>query len=221
VDLEPLWLSLRVASVSTALVVAAGLPLAYVLARRDFPFKSLINASFLLPLVLPPTVLGYVLLIVLGRGGPLGAWLEQTLGLCLVFDWKGAVVASTVTSFPLFLMPAMAAFEGVDPGLEDVARMLGRRERSVFLAVTLPLAWPGLAAGLVLAFVRALGDFGATLMLAGNIAGRTQTASLAIYDAVNRGDPVTALGLALLVSGFSIAALVLVQGPLGRGKGLA
>jgi molybdate transport system permease protein len=219
-DLQPLWLSLRVATVSTALIVAVGMPLAYLLARRRFAFKRLITASCLLPLVLPPTVLGYILLLVFGRGGALGAWLENALGISLVFDWKGAVLASAVTAFPLFLMPAMAAFEGVDPGLEEVARMLGRRERWVFLSVTLPLAWPGLAAGVVLALVRALGDFGATLMLAGNIPGRTQTASLAIYDAVNRDDTATALGLTVLVSCLSVAALLFVQGPLGRRKSL-
>jgi molybdate transport system permease protein len=219
--LQPFWLSLRVAAVATVLIMAAGLPLAYFLVRGQFPFKRLITASFLLPLVLPPTVMGYLLLIILGRRGPVGAWLERTLGLALVFDWKGAVVASAVTAFPLFLMPAMAAFEGVDPGLEDAARMLGRNERSVFFAVTLPLAWPGLAAGVILALVRALGDFGATLMLAGNIPGRTQTTALAIYDAVNRDDTATALGLTLLVSCFSVAALVLVQGPLRRGKSVS
>ena len=141
-----------------------------------------------LPLVLPPTVLGYYLLQILGRRAWLGLWLEQTLGVILVFHWSGAVVASAVAAFPLFLLPARGAIEGVDPALEDVARLLGRRESSVFLAVTLPLAWRGMAAGAVLAFVRALGDFGATMMVAGNIPGRTQTAALAIYDAVEVND---------------------------------
>ena len=118
-----------------------------------------------------------------GSSSPVGHWLEQTLGVTLVFHWSGAVVASAVAAFPLFLLPARGAFEAIDPALEDVARLLGRSELSVFLAVTLPLAWRGLAAGIVLAFARALGDFGATLMVAGNIPGLTQTAALAIYDA--------------------------------------
>ena len=142
----------------------------------------------MLPLVLPPTVLGYYLLQLLGRRSPLGYWLEQTSGITFVFHWSGAVVASAVAAFPLFLLPARGAFEAIDPALEDVARLLGRGEFSVFFAVTLPLAWRGLAAGIVLAFARALGDFGATLMVAGNIPGLTQTAALAIYDAVQVND---------------------------------
>jgi len=129
----------------------------------------------------------------------------------VVFHWSGAVIASAVAALPLFLLPARGAIEGVDPALEDVARMLGRREVSVFTGVTLPLAWRGLAAGTVLAFVRALGDFGATMMVAGNIPGRTQTAALAIYNAVEANDPARAGRLSLCVSAVSVAALWLVQ----------
>lgn len=210
--LGPFWLSLKVASLATGLIVAIGLPAAWILARRQFPGKSLLAGVLILPLVLPPTVLGYYLLQVLGRRAPVGHWLESTLGLTLVFHWSGAVVASAVAAFPLFLLPARSAFESVDPGLEDVARLLGRGEVSVFLAVTLPLSWRGLAAGIVLAFARALGDFGATLMVAGNIPGVTRTASLAIYDAIVLGDdPALARRLTLLISGVSILALVVVQ----------
>ncbi len=215
-DLAPFWLSLRVAALATVLVVAAGLPLAYLLARFRFPGRSLLAGLLVLPMVLPPTVLGYGLLLLLGRRAPLGLWLEQTLGVTVVFHWSGAVIASAVAAFPLFLLPARSAFEGVDPALEDVARLLGRRERSVFLAVTLPLAWRGLAAGAVLAFVRALGDFGATLMVAGDIPGLTRTASLAIYDAVQRDDTATALRLTAWISLVSIAALWAVQRQQGR-----
>ncbi|MHB1561323.1 MAG: molybdate ABC transporter permease subunit, partial [Isosphaeraceae bacterium] len=155
--LGPFWLSLKVASLATGLIVAIGLPAAWLLARREFPGKSLFAGVLILPLVLPPTVLGYYLLQVLGRRAPVGHWLESALGLTLVFHWSGAVVASAVAAFPLFLLPARGAFESVDPGLEDVARLLGRSETSVFLAVTLPLSWRGLAAGVVLAFARALG----------------------------------------------------------------
>ncbi len=210
--LGPFWLSLKVASLATLLIVAAGLPAAWVLARREFPGKALVAGVLILPLVLPPTVLGYYLLQVLGRRAPVGRWLESTLGVTLVFHWSGAVIASAVAAFPLFLLPARGAFESVDPGLEDVARLLGRGERSVFLSVTLPLAWRGLAAGIVLSFARAMGDFGATLMVAGNIPGVTRTASLAIYDAIVQGnDPALAGRLTLLISGVSILALLFVQ----------
>ncbi len=210
-DLGPLWLSLRVATAATLVVAAVGGPAALVLMRRRFPGKGLAAGLLTLPLVLPPTVLGYLLLLVIGRRAWLGEWLERTFGVVLVFHWSGAVLASAVAAFPLFLLPARGAFEGVDPGLEDAARLLGRGEASVFLSVTLPLAWRGLAAGLALAFARALGDFGATMMVAGSIPDLTQTASLAIYDAVQTGDASRASGLALGVSAISIAALAFVQ----------
>jgi len=210
-DLGPFWLSLRVASLATVLIVAVGLPAALVLARARFHGKALIAGILVLPLVLPPTVLGYYLLQVLGRRSILGFWLEHTLGVTLVFHWSGAVIASAVAAFPLFLLPARGAFEAIDPALEDVARLLGRGEISVFLAVTLPLAWRGLAAGIVLAFARALGDFGATLMVAGNIPGLTQTAALAIYDAVQVNDSARAGWLTFWISLVSIVALLIVQ----------
>jgi molybdate transport system permease protein len=219
-DLGPFWLSLRVASLATVLIFAVGLPTALGLARARFPGKSLVAGILVLPLVLPPTVLGFYLLQVLGRRAMVGHWLEQTLGVTLVFHWSGAVVASAVAAFPLFLLPARGAFEAIDPALEDVARLLGRTEFSVFCAVTLPLAWRGLAAGMVLAFARALGDFGATLMVAGNIPGLTQTASLAIYDAVQVNDTTRAGWLTLWISLVSILALVVVQRTLPA-RGLA
>jgi molybdate transport system permease protein len=210
-DLAPLWLSLRVALVATALIVAVGIPLAFVLARGRFPGKGLLAGILTLPLVLPPTVVGYYLLQVLGRRTWLGLWLERTWGITIVFHWTGAVVASLVAAFPLFLLPARGAFEGVDPDLEDAARLLGRRELSVFCAITLPLAWRGLAAGTMLAFARALGDFGASVMVAGDIPGRTQTASMAIYDAVSANQTARAGWLTLWVSLVSIGVLGLVQ----------
>ncbi len=210
-DLSPFWLSLRVASLATVLIVTVGLPAALLLARTRFPGKALVAGILILPLVMPPTVLGYCLLQILGRRAFFGYWLEHVAGVTLVFHWSGAVIASAVAAFPLFLLPARGAFEAVDPALEDVARLLGRSELSVFLAVTLPLARRGLAAGIVLAFARALGDFGATLMVAGSIPGLTQTASLAIYDAVQVNDGARALWLTLWISVVSIAALVIVQ----------
>ncbi len=210
-DLGPFWLSLRVASVATLLVVVVGMPLAFLLARTRFPGKSLFAGILILPLVLPPTVMGFYLLQLLGRRSILGYWLEQSLGITFVFHWSGAVIASAVAAFPLFLLPARGAFEAIDPALEDVARLLGRNELSVFYSVTLPLARRGLAAGVVLAFARALGDFGATLMVAGNIPGLTQTAALAIYDAVQVNDTHRAGWLTLWISLVSILALVVVQ----------
>jgi molybdate transport system permease protein len=210
-DLAPFWLSIRVASLATLVIVSVGAPAALFLARARFPGKGFVSGVLVVPLVLPPTVLGYYLLNVIGRQAALGHWLEQRWGVILVFHWTGAVVASAAAAFPLFLLPARSAFEDVDPHLEDVARLLGRSELSVFLAVTLPLAWRGLAAGIVLAFARALGDFGASLMVAGNIPGLTQTASMAIYDAWEAGDPVRATWLTGWISAVSIAALVFVQ----------
>jgi molybdate transport system permease protein len=210
-DVTPFWLSLRVACCATAIIVAGGLPLALLLARARFPGRSLLAGVLMLPLVLPPTVLGFYLLELLGRQAPLGSWLERWLGVSVVFHWSGAVIASAVAASPLFLIPARSAFEGIDPDLENAARLLGRGEFSVFLDVTLPLAWRGVAAGAVLAFVRALGDFGATLMVAGDIPGLTQTAALAIYDAAQVDDRTRAFRLTLMISAVAIAALMLVQ----------
>ncbi|WP_165227229.1 molybdate ABC transporter permease subunit [Aquisphaera insulae] len=211
IDPGPLRLSLLVATAATALIVAIGLPIALLLARVRFPLKELLAGVLVLPLVLPPTVLGYVLLLTLSRRGTLGGWLEQAFGVVFVFHRSGAVLASALAAFPLFLLPARSALEAVDPALEDVARLLGRGELSVFRSVTLPLAWRGLASGMILAFARALGDFGATMMVAGNIPGETQTASLALYDAVQAGDARRAAVLAGCISLISILAMLAVQ----------
>ena len=217
-DLGPLWLSCKVATAATIGVALVGLPIAFILARFRFPGKGLAAGVLALPLVLPPTVVGYLLLLAFGRRAWLGAWLERAFGVVLVFHWSGAVLASAVAAFPLFLLPARGAFEAVDPRLEDAARLLGRGEFSVLAAVTLPLAWRGLAAGLALAFARALGDFGATMMVAGDVPGLTQTASLAIYDAVQVGDSSRAAWLSLGIASIAAAALAFVQRTLpGRG----
>ncbi len=218
-DLAPFWLSVQIAAMATIVIVAAGVPTAWLLARREFPGKSLVAGLLVLPIVLPPTVLGYAMLQVIGRRALVGHWLESSTGITLVFHWSGAVVAAAVAAFPLFLLPARGAFEAVDPALEDVARLLGRGELSVFLSVTLPLAWRGLAAGMVLVFARSLGDFGTTLMVAGNIPGVTQTASLAIYDAIVLGNDSARAGrLTLMISAVSIGALWVVQRTLPAGR---
>ena len=177
---HPLLLSLQVTAVATVLMVACGLPLALLLARRRFRGSSLLEALILLPLVLPPTVVGYYLLVALGRGSPVSEW----FGLRILLTWEAAAIASAVVGLPLLVLSARAAIAGVDPVLEHAARTLGSTDLEVLWRVTLPLARRGILAGLVLGAMRALGEFGATLMVAGNIPGRTQTLPLAIYDAV-------------------------------------
>jgi molybdate transport system permease protein len=199
VDLFPIQLSLRVATLSTLLAGVLGVGLAWLLARVRFPGRTLLEAAVILPLVLPPTVLGFYLLLLLGRSGPLGAALEAA-GLEIVFTWRAAVIAATVASLPLVAKAAQAAFEAIDPRLEAAARTL-RPAASVFLTVPLPLAWRGILAGLILAFARGLGEFGITLMLAGSIPGRTQTLPLAIYDAVQANDLAQANAMALITVG--------------------
>lgn len=207
IDLFPLWLSLRVAFVATVFVVAAGVALAWLLARKRFFGREALDALVTLPLVLPPTVLGYYLLVALGRGGPAGRVYEALTGGQLVFTWRGAVVAAAAGALPLMVKTARAAIAGVDAQLEDAARTLGKNEWQVFRRVTLPLASRGVAAGAMLAFARSLGDFGATLMVAGNIPGRTQTASIAIYDATQAGRDREAAALVLILSAVAFALL--------------
>lgn len=218
VDLFPLWLSLRVAAVATVLTLAIGLPLSWVLARLSFRGRNLLSAAILLPMVLPPTVLGYYLLLALGKQGPIGRFLEGSLGVTLVFTWYAAVVASSVVSLPLLVRSAQAAFEGIDPSLENAARTLGRPELSIFLTVTVPLAWRGVLAGTVLAFARALGEFGATLMVAGNIPGSTQTMPIAIYDAVQAGNMQLANLLVLTITVATVAALLAINRASGAAR---
>jgi molybdate transport system permease protein len=207
-DLRPLWLTLRVASLATFFAFLAGVALAFLIARRQFWGQEWLDAFCTLPLVLPPTVLGYYLIVVWGRNGWLGHWLQETWGISLMFTWQGAVLASALASFPLVFKSARAAFEEVDRNLENVARTLGLSEGAVFRRVSLPLALRGILAGTMLAFARAMGEFGATLMIAGNLPGKTQTLSLAIYSAVQAGNDNLALTLVLLTSGACIVILV-------------
>lgn len=203
----PLLLSLKVAGCATALATVLGVILAYGLSRVPGRCADLADALLSLPLVLPPTVLGYYLLVVFGRRGAVGRWLDDW-GITLVFTWQGAALAGAVVAFPLVLRSARTAFLGVDPELERAGRALGVTETVVFLRIALPLAWPGIFAGILLAFARALGEFGATLMLAGSLPGKTQTLSIAIYEAVQAGDDDTATTLVIATSAVCIAALV-------------
>jgi molybdate transport system permease protein len=205
--LAPLALSLKVAGLATLLSLALGVGAAWAMARGPFPGRDLLDAVCTLPLVLPPTVLGYYLLVLVGRRGLLGAWLQEHLGLSLVFTWQGAVVAATVVAFPLVFKSARAALEGVGRHYEDAARTLGQGEAAVFFRVSLPLAFRGVLAGAMLAFARALGEFGATLMIAGNLPGRTQTLSLAVYSAVQAGNDSLANTLVVVISVVCVAIL--------------
>lgn len=210
-NLAPLWLSLKVAATATALSLTIAVACAWLVARHRFPGRELLDALFTLPLVLPPTVLGYYLIVLWGRNGWLGAFLHQHLGLSLMFTWQGAVLAASVVSFPLLFKSARAAFEGVSPEYEQAARSLGDHELAVFWRITLPLAGRGLLAGVMLAFARAMGDFGATLMVAGNIEGRTQTASMAVFDAVTAGDYTLANTLVAIMSLTCVIILVMTN----------
>ena len=213
----PLLLTLKVAATATVLALAFGVLAGLLLARTRFRGRDTVDAVLLLPMVLPPTVLGYYLLVLLGTHGPLGAWLDATLGIRLIFTWQGAAIAAAVVAFPLVFKAARTAFEAVDPDLEKAGRSLGYPEWAVLLRVTVPLAWRGIAAGAMLAFARAMGEFGATLMVAGNIPGRTQTMSIAIYEAVNAGDDALANELVLVASITCIVLLVGAAAVLRRG----
>lgn len=204
---HPLLLSIQVTLVATVGILLIGLALALCLARTRVRGKVVVETLINLPLVLPPSVIGYYLLIVLGRGGPLVRWFD----LNLLFTWPAAVIASTVVALPLMVQSSKAALEGVDPTLENAARTLGSTEREVIWRVTLPLARRGILAGLILGSARALGEFGATLMVAGNIPGRTQTAPLAIYDAVQAGRFADANALVLMLTALSLVSLLAVS----------
>lgn len=209
--LPPLLLTLKVASLATILATLLGVASAYLVSHKRFPGRNMLDAILTLPLVLPPTVLGYYLLVLIGRRGWLGGWLLREFGINLIFTWQAAVLASAVVAFPLVHKSARAALEGVGPEFENAARTLGAGELRVFLTVSLPLAMRGILAGIMLAFARATGEFGATLMVAGNLPGRTQTLSLAVYSAVQAGDDVLANQLVLVISVFCVLVLVTVS----------
>lgn len=210
-DWFPLWLSLRVASISTALAAAIGLWLAWILANRKFRGREFLDATITLPLVLPPTVLGYYLLVLLGRASPVGSLYQWIFRQPLVFTWQAAVVASLFHSTPLLVKSARAAFESVDRSYERAARNLGATELRLFWRVTLPLVRRSIVAATALAFARSLGDFGVTLMIAGDIPDRTQTVSIAIFDAVEAGNGAAARVLVVIISAIALIILTLAN----------
>lgn len=212
-----LGLSLKVAGWATAINLVFGIAVGYALARLRFPGRNLLDTLLTLPMVMPPTVLGYYLLVLMGRRSWLGAWLYDNFGINMIFTWQGAVIAAAVVAFPLVFKPARAAFEAVDGQLEQAARVLGIAEIGIFFRVTLPLAWRGILAGVLLAFARALGEFGATLMVAGSIPGKTQTLSIAVYEAVQAGQDGVANTLVLITSAVCVVVL-LAAGRLAPGR---
>ena len=206
--LTPLWLTLKVALLATLLAGVAGVTLGWWMARRRFAGHAVVDSFLMLPMVLPPTVLGYYLIVVVGRNGVLGRYLDQWFGINLMFTWQGAVIAASIVSLPLIYKAARAAFEDADPRMVLAARTLGASELEIFLRISLPLAGRGVVAGLMLAFARAMSEFGATLMIAGNLPGKTQTLSIAVYDAVQAGNDAQALWLTLLISVVCMFVLV-------------
>jgi molybdate transport system permease protein len=206
-DWQLVGFSARMAVSSTLLILPFGVALAWLLARRDWPGKTFVETFVSLPLVLPPVVTGLVLLELFGKRGPLGHWLHAQLGLDVVFTWKAVVLALGVMALPLLVRAARTAIEEVNPALEQIARTLGAGEWRVFYTVTLPLARRGIFAGVLLAFARALGEFGATIMVAGNIPGRTTTLPVAIYSDVQAGDDAHAWTLAGISTVIAFLAL--------------
>lgn len=207
-NLSPLWVSLKTATLSTLIVFIIGVFLAHIFSRRNFFGKTAVESLFLLPMVLPPTVVGFGLLYIFGRNSIIGRFLEENLGLQIVFTWYGVVLAALVVSFPLMYQSAKAAFQQYDRNLERAAYTMGASRWRVFWTISFPLAWPGLLAGVVLAFARALGEFGATLMVAGYIPGITETIPLSIYFAVESGDMQTAGIWVVLLSVLGFLALL-------------
>ncbi len=207
----PLLLSFQVATLATVVVAIVGISLGALLSWKRFPLRDLVDAIATAPMVMPPTVLGYYLLLTVGRSGALGKLFERVAGSPIVFTKTGAVLAATVGSLPLAVKASRAALEGVDATLVRAARTLGARPLRLFFTVRLPLASRGILAGLMLAYARALGDFGVTLMVAGDIPGETQTASLAIYDAIQGHEERQAAGMVIVLTALAIGVLYAVN----------
>ncbi len=216
---EPFWLSLRVTAIATVVASVLGIGFAYVLAKGRFRGRSLVEAIVTLPIVLPPTVLGYYLLTLLGVRSPIGQAFQRLTGSALVFTPRAAVIAATISALPYVIRAARAAIENVDERCEAAMRVAGHSEFGVARLVTLPLAKRGLGAGIALGFARALGDFGATVMIAGNIPGKTQTLPIAVYDAVQSGESAAARNGALILLSTAVVVLLIVTALTSRGNG--
>ncbi len=204
---QVVWFTIGVSALATGCIIPPGILLAWVLARKNWPGKTLVETLVALPLVLPPVATGLILLMLFGRRGVMGGFLERTFGVEVVFTWKAVLIALAAMSFPLLVRTARVAFEGVNPRLEHVARTLGASRARVFLTVTLPLAFRGIVGGALLAFARALGEFGATILVAGAIPGRTETISVAIFQSIQLGQDRAALQLVLVSIALSFGAV--------------
>lgn len=214
--LAPILLSLRIASIATVFSFFLGIFFAYLLNKKQIPCKNLWETLLTMPMVLPPSVTGYLLLVLLGKRGMIGSALLDTFGIKIIFTWYAAVIAACIVSLPLMYQNVKAAFLSVDPVYEQAARTLGSSEWRVFWTVTFPLAWPGIISGLVLSFCRAIGEFGATLMVAGNIPGKTQTMTTAIYYAVESGNQSEANVLVVIMTMFSFVLILTLNSWLAK-----
>lgn len=206
-DWHPVYLSLIIAAESLCLVILLAIPLSLFMARYDFYGKEMIESLITLPLVLPPVVSGFALLLLLGKNGPMGKFLYDSFAIELIFTPQAAAIAATVVAFPLMYQSAKGAFQSIDTTFEDVARTLGASKYRVFFSITLPLAWPGILSGMVLSYARALGEFGATIMIAGNIPGKTQTIPTAIYFASESNNLETAGMYVLIISSITFSMI--------------
>lgn len=209
-DLTPIWISLKTAFVSTIITFFIGILIAQLMNKYQGRLKGLFDSILTLPLVLPPTVVGFFLLLIFGKNGPFKTILEK-LDTQIIFSWSATVLAAVVVTFPLMYRTARGAFEQIDSNVSNAARTLGASEWTIFWKVTVPLAWPGIAAGTILSFTRALGEFGATLMIAGNIPGKTQTIPVAIFFAAEGGEMDKALMWVLLIVGISFTVIILMN----------
>jgi len=206
-DLSPAWISIKITFAATAVIFLLGLAAAWWMTNYRGRWQGLLDGILTLPLVLPPTVAGFGILLLIGNHGPVGMFLNL-FGVNIIFSWYAAVIASTVVAFPLMYKTSKAAFEQIDPNILNAARTLGVSERKIFWRVTVPLAWPGIAAATTLSFARSLGEFGATLMVAGSIPGKTQTIPVAIYFATSGGDMRTALVWVAIIFAISLTVMV-------------
>ena len=206
-DWQVVWFTAWVSALSTLAIFPGGIAVAWLLARREWPGKSVVETLVSLPLVIPPVATGLILLKLFGRRGPIGGFLHDTFGMEIVFTWKAVLIALGIMSFPLFVRSTRVAFEQVNPRLENIARTLGASDWRVFFTISLPLARRGLIAGTILAFARALGEFGATIMVAGNIPGQTSTIALDIFQSVQLGNDAHALRMLVISVALAFGAV--------------
>ena len=209
--LSPVILSLRVATISTIITMIVGIVFAYIFVRYNFHFKDLLESVLILPMVLPPSVIGYILLVIFGKRGFIGVYLNKIFGISIIFPWIACVIASVVVSIPLMYQSVKSSFLAIDENYINAARTLGASEKKIFFKVILPLAMPGIVSGMVLSFARALGEFGATMMIAGNIPAKTQTIPTAIYYAIASDDMNKANVLTFIVIIFSFSVIFILN----------